>query len=148
MSFSSLSVAGAVPSIRTQRGVGSQFCEPKCCWATFCFLVLKFLYFTAHNFSIHGWWGRWEPDSTSKFSTFISHSKLRLQIFQINIITRAPVQLISQFNQTPSINIMIDLRYVSLDQWDKKIHLLWGKCFNIQYSIFNMPGPWNQFWYS
>ena len=26
---------------------------------------------------------------------------------------------------------MIELCYFSLDQWDIKIHLLWGKCFNI-----------------
>ena len=31
----------------------------------------------------------------------------------------------------PSIYIMIELCYFSLDQWEIKIHLLWGKCFNI-----------------
>ena len=31
----------------------------------------------------------------------------------------------------PSIYIMIELCYFSLDQWEIRIHLLWGKCFNI-----------------
>ena len=31
----------------------------------------------------------------------------------------------------PSIYIMIELCFFSLDQWDIRIHLLWGKCFNI-----------------
>ena len=31
----------------------------------------------------------------------------------------------------PSIYIMIELCFFSLDQWEIKIHLLWGKCFNI-----------------
>ena len=31
----------------------------------------------------------------------------------------------------PSIHIMIELCYFSLDQWEIRIHLLWGKCFNI-----------------
>ena len=31
----------------------------------------------------------------------------------------------------PSIYIMIELCYFSLDQWEIKIHLLWGICFNI-----------------
>ena len=31
----------------------------------------------------------------------------------------------------PSIYIMIELCYFSLDQWEITIHLLWGKCFNI-----------------
>ena len=31
----------------------------------------------------------------------------------------------------PSIYIMIKLCYFSLDQWEIRIHLLWGKCFNI-----------------
>ena len=31
----------------------------------------------------------------------------------------------------PSFHIMIELCYFSLDQWEIKIHLLWGKCFNI-----------------
>ena len=30
-----------------------------------------------------------------------------------------------------SIYIMIELYFISLDQWEKKIHLLRGKCFNI-----------------
>ena len=31
----------------------------------------------------------------------------------------------------PSIYIMIELCFFSLDQWEIKIHLLWGKSFNI-----------------
>ena len=31
----------------------------------------------------------------------------------------------------PSIYIMVELCFFSLDQWEIKIHLLWGKCFNI-----------------
>ena len=31
----------------------------------------------------------------------------------------------------PSIYIMIELCFFSLDQWEIRIHLLWGKCFNI-----------------
>ena len=31
----------------------------------------------------------------------------------------------------PSIYIMIELCYFSLDQWEIKIHVLWGICFNI-----------------
>ena len=31
----------------------------------------------------------------------------------------------------PSIYIMIELCYFSLDQWEIRIHLLWGKSFNI-----------------
>ena len=41
---------------------------------------------------------------------------------------------ISHFNTSQSassIYIMIELCYFSLDQWDIRIHLLWGKCFNI-----------------
>ena len=30
----------------------------------------------------------------------------------------------------PSIYIMIELCFFSLDQWEIRIHLLWGKCFN------------------
>ena len=33
----------------------------------------------------------------------------------------------------PSIYIMIELCYFSLDQWEIRIHLLWGKCFNISH---------------
>ena len=33
----------------------------------------------------------------------------------------------------PSIYIMIELCYFSLDQWEIKIHPLWGICFNIPY---------------
>jgi len=41
---------------------------------------------------------------------------------------------ISHFNpnqSAPSIYIMIELCYFSLDQWEIRIHLLWGKSFNI-----------------
>ena len=41
---------------------------------------------------------------------------------------------ISHFNtnqSAPSIYIMLELCYFSLDQWEIWIHLLWGKCFNI-----------------
>ena len=41
---------------------------------------------------------------------------------------------ISHFNpnqSAPSIYIMIELYYFSLDQWEIRIHLLWGKSFNI-----------------
>ena len=41
---------------------------------------------------------------------------------------------ISHFNpnqSAPSIYIKIDLCYFSLDQWKIRIHLLWGKSFNI-----------------
>ena len=41
---------------------------------------------------------------------------------------------ISHFNQNQSahsIYIKIELCYFSLDQWEIRIHLLWGKCFNI-----------------
>ena len=31
----------------------------------------------------------------------------------------------------PSIYIMIEICYFSLDQWEIRIHLLSGKCFNI-----------------
>ena len=31
----------------------------------------------------------------------------------------------------PSIYIMKELCFFSLDQWEIRIHLLWGKCFNI-----------------
>ena len=31
----------------------------------------------------------------------------------------------------PSIYIIIELCYFSLNQWETEIHLLWGKCFNI-----------------
>ena len=31
----------------------------------------------------------------------------------------------------PSIYIMIELCYFSLDQWEIRLHLLWGKSFNI-----------------
>ena len=34
----------------------------------------------------------------------------------------------------PSIYIMIELCYFSLDQWEIRIHLLWGKCFNIPHN--------------
>ena len=41
---------------------------------------------------------------------------------------------ISNFNpnqSAPSIYIMTELCYISLDQWEIRIHLLWGKSFNI-----------------
>ena len=41
---------------------------------------------------------------------------------------------ISHFNpnqSAPSIYIMIELCFFSLDQWEIRIHLLWGKSFNI-----------------
>ena len=41
---------------------------------------------------------------------------------------------ITHFNpnqSAPSIYIMIELCYFSLDQWEIRIHLLWGKSFNI-----------------
>ena len=44
------------------------------------------------------------------------------------------VMKISHFNpnqSAPSIYIMIELCYFSLDQWEIRIHLLWGKSFNI-----------------
>ena len=43
---------------------------------------------------------------------------------------------ISYFNpneSAPSIHIIIELCYFSLDQWEIRIHLLWGKSFNIPF---------------
>ena len=43
------------------------------------------------------------------------------------------VKKTSHFNPnelTPSIYIMRELCFFSLDQWEIRIHLLWGKCFN------------------
>ena len=34
----------------------------------------------------------------------------------------------------PSIYIMKELCFFSLDQWEISIHLLWGKCFNIPHN--------------
>ena len=33
--------------------------------------------------------------------------------------------------KAPSIYIMVELCFFSLNQWEIKIHLLWGECFNI-----------------
>ena len=47
---------------------------------------------------------------------------------------------ISHFNQTNqhilSIYIKIELCYFSHDQWEIRIHLLWGKCFNIPHDCY------------
>ena len=40
-------------------------------------------------------------------------------------------KLIQSNQKASSIHIMIELCYFSLDQWEIKIHLLWGKYFNI-----------------
>ena len=49
-------------------------------------------------------------------------------------LSRKSDENISHFNpnqSAPSIYIMIEICYFSLYQWEIRIHLLWGKCFNI-----------------
>ena len=44
----------------------------------------------------------------------------------------------------PSIHIMIELCYFSLDQWEMKIHMLWGKCFISIFLIALVKKPLDQ----
>ena len=57
---------------------------------------------------------------------FISHKDTRNCQEKVKKISHLkPNQL------APSIYIMKELCFFSLDQWEISIHLLWGKCFNI-----------------
>ena len=99
--------------------------------------VLKYSPFWCYECCTSSWYQghrSWQPSSMSK-KGHKNCRQARIYDFRDKCVVFAckdtinfpeKAMKISHFN-----HIMIELCYFSLDQWEIKIHLLWGKCFNI-----------------